>query len=113
MPPELLLPRDSDLYRALHDSARERRCVFIAGLPGVGKSLIVQQLALIARDAGREVHLLQWDVARGGFETPAILARYPEVDSVTHAAIRKAVGLWAREAVLDWDREHTEERHLL
>jgi hypothetical protein len=110
---EILLPRRSAVYRALQRAAIERRCVFLAGLPGVGKSLMLQQLALLADEAGRTVHLLQWDVARGAFETPAILARYPEVDSVTHAAIRKAVGIWAREAVGRWHRALREARHLL
>lgn len=113
MPPEFVLPRDSHIYCTLRDAAREPRCVFVAGLPGVGKSLIVQQLALLAGEAGRPVHLLQWDVARGSFERSDILARFPEVDGVTHAAIRKAAGLWAREAVWRWDREHPEPTHLL
>jgi len=74
---------------------------------------MLQQFALIANEIGRVVHLLQWDVARGAFETPDLLARYPEVNGITHAAIRKAVGLWAREAVWRWERAHGEARHLL
>ena len=113
MTAELVLPRESDVFQALQRAALERRCVFFAGLPGVGKSLMIQQSALIAHEAGRAVHLLQWDVARGAFETPAILSRYPEVDGVTHAAIRKAVGLWAREGIRRWDQAHPEDHHLL
>jgi hypothetical protein len=108
-----VLPPDSDLYRRLHHAAIERRCVFFAGLPGVGKSLLLQQIALLAQEAGRPVSLLQWDVARGSFETPAILARYPEIDGVTHAVIRKAAGRWARDAVLAWDRAHPDQREIL
>lgn len=110
---ELVVERGSDLYETLVEPARARRCVFVTGLPGVGKSLVVQQLALIAAELGREVHLLQWDVARLAFDRPEILARYPEVNGVTHAAIRAAVGLWARGAVGRWDREHPDPRHLL
>jgi hypothetical protein len=113
MAAEVLLPRRSAVYRALHRAALERRCIFLAGLSGVGKSLMLQQLALIANEVGRVVHLLQWDVARGACETPDLLARYPELEGVTHAAIRKAVGLWAREAVWRWDRAHGQARHLL
>lgn len=113
MTAELVLPRESHVFQTLHRAVLERRCVFFAGLPGVGKSLMIQQAALLAQEAGRPVHLLQWDVARGAFETPGILGRYPEVDGVTHAAIRKAVGLWAREAVRQWDQAHPEDRHLL
>jgi hypothetical protein len=108
-----ILPADSELYRQLRRAAVERRCVFFAGLPGVGKSLLLQQLALIAVEAGRRVHLLQWDVARGPFETPELLARYPETDGVTHPAIRKAVGVWARGAVAAWDTGHADPANLL
>jgi hypothetical protein len=109
----IVLPRDSELYRRLHAAATERRCVFFAGLPGVGKSLLLQQISLLADAAGRRVSLLQWDVARGPFETPEILARYPEVDGVTHAVIRKAAGLWARGAVGAWDLDHPDRQDIL
>ncbi len=50
--------------------------------------------------------MLQWDVARLAFESPAVLSRYPEVDGVTHAVIRRAAGVWARRAVRDWRTRH-------
>jgi hypothetical protein len=87
--------------------------VFVAGLPGTGKSLLVQQAAVIGSDLGRRVHLLQWDVARLAFDTPEILARYPEEDGVTHAAIRVAAGRWARAAVRRWHTEHPDPTDLL
>lgn len=62
---------------------------------------------------GRTVHTLQWDVARLPFDTTAILRRYPEVEGVTHAAIRVAVGRWARGAVLRWHRAHPDLGHVL
>jgi hypothetical protein len=113
MPPELVLPRESRLYQTLAEAVRDRRCVFFAGLPGVGKSLLIQQTALLATEAGRQIHLLQWDVARGAFETAPILARYPEVDGITHAAIRKAAGLWVRQAVHGWAQAYADPAHLL
>jgi hypothetical protein len=113
MAAELLLPRDSAIFEALDAAASERRCVFLAGLPGVGKSLLLQQLTILAAERGRLVHLLQWDVARGAFETPEILRRYPEVDGVSHPAIRKAVGLWARDAVARWNCANADQQHLL
>jgi hypothetical protein len=70
-------------------------------------------LAIIAQEAGRTVHSLQWDVARGPFETPELLTRYPETDGVTHAAIRKAAGLWARDAVAAWHEQHPAPGHVL
>jgi hypothetical protein len=80
--------------------------VFFAGLPGTGKSLLVHQLAYLAAGAGRSVHLLQWDVARPVFETNPEGRRYPLVDGVTHAVIRKAAGLWVRQALVEWNERH-------
>src|SRR4051812_26851378 len=108
-----ILSPDSELYRRLRVAATERRCVFFAGLPGVGKSLLLQQTSLIAQEVGRRVHLLQWDVARGPFETPELLGRYPETDGVTHAVIRKAVGVWARGAVAAWEQAQPDHEDIL
>ena len=113
MPGELILRNGSALLDDLARVARDDRCVFFAGLPGVGKTLLVQQLARLAHSFGRRVHLLQWDVARLAFETPELLSRYPEVDGVTHAALRKAVGVWVRDAVQLWDHSYSGASDLL
>lgn len=90
-----------------------RRMVFFAGIPGTGKSLLVHQLAHLALGAGRKVHLLQWDVARPILEASPAGRRYPLADGVTHAVIRKAAGLWVRQAVVAWNARHPEPEHLL
>jgi hypothetical protein len=90
-----------------------RRMVFFAGLPGTGKSLLVHQLVHLASGAGRRVHLLQWDVARPVFEASPAGRRYPLADGVTHAVIRRAVGLWVRDALVEWNERHKEPEHLL
>jgi hypothetical protein len=109
----IILSPESALFGALNQAAQAHRCIFFAGLPGVGKSLLLQQQAHLGQAAGRVVHVLQWDVARGAFETPALLARYPEVNGLTHPAIRRGVGLWVREAVRHWDATHAAPEHLL
>jgi hypothetical protein len=108
----ILLP-GSALRDTVERVATSQRIVFVAGLSGVGKSLLVQQLARLAGAAGRVTHLLQWDVCRAAFETPAILDRYPEVEGATHMAIRKAVGLWVRDAVQAWHVQHPSAEHVL
>jgi hypothetical protein len=90
-----------------------QRMVFLAGLPGTGKSLLVHQLAHLASRAGRTVHLLQWDVARPVFEAGPAGRRYPLTDGVTHAVIRKAAGLWVRQALVAWNERHPGPEHLL
>jgi hypothetical protein len=87
--------------------------VLVAGLPGTGKSLLIHQLAHLAADAGRVIHLLQWDVARPVFEASPTGRRHPMADGVTHAVVRKAVGLWARRALLEWQRRCAAPRHVL
>lgn len=90
-----------------------QRMVFFAGLPGTGKSLLVQQLAHLAGSTGRIIHLLQWDVARPVFEASPAGRPYPLAGGVTHAVIRKAAGLWARHALVGWNERHRDPRHLL
>jgi predicted kinase len=89
------------------------RLVFFTGLPGTGKSLMVHQVAHLAVEAGRRAHRLQWDVARPVFEASRAGRRYPLVDGVTHAVIRKAAGLWAREAIAAWNDRYPGPEHLL
>jgi hypothetical protein len=109
----LVVHADVPLRDRLAALARGARMVFFAGLPGTGKSLLVHQLAHLAAAAGRTIHLLQWDVARPVFEASDAGRRYPVADGVTHGVIRRAVGLWARRALLDWDRQHPDATHLL
>jgi hypothetical protein len=103
----VIFPSASTLYQELQQVVDSHQLVFIVGLPGVGKSLLVQQLALMTHDIGRRVHLLQWDVVRQPFVADTyVAAHYPEVDGVTHPVVRKAVGLWARAAIGPWWRRH-------
>ena len=90
-----------------------QRIVFFAGLPGTGKSLLVHQLAHLAGRERRNVHLLQWDIARPVFEASPAGRRYPIVDGVTHAVIRKAAGWWVRHALLAWNTRQSGADHLL
>ena len=109
----IVVPSNWAPEATLRDLASRQRIILVAGLPGVGKSLLVQQIALMAQAAGRRVHLLQWDVTRAAFERPEILARFPEVDGVTHAAIRQGVGTWARGAVHAWHERFAGGEHVL
>jgi hypothetical protein len=109
----LILPAGSGVHRLLSEAVQNCKAVVFAGLPGVGKTLLLQQTALLSHAAGRPLYLLQWDIARQGFETPGILARYPEVEGTTHAAIRRAAGFWVRGAVANWAAEHAGDDALL
>ena len=103
LPEGVLLSQGSPLLAALQQLTRDARCVFFAGLPGTGKSLLIHQLAHLASASGRRVHLLQWDVARPAFEASPAGRPYPQDHGITHALIRIAVGRWARPAIAQWD----------
>src|SRR5436309_1145639 len=72
LPEGVLLSEGSPLLAALSALARDARCVFFAGLPGTGKSLLIHQLAHLAHARGRRIRLLQWDVADDAAYDPAI-----------------------------------------
>lgn len=108
-----ILDKSSNIYQLFQQLTMNADRVFFAGLPGAGKSLMLQQLTLMAQEVGRTVHHLQWDTTRPAFETPEILAKYPEIDGVTHAMIRKAIGLWARQGFAEWDRTYDTPEHML
>jgi len=98
----LLLDPASDLHTALAGLAERARAVFVAGLPGTGKSLLIHQLVQLAHRQGRAVSLLQWDVARPAIENHVAARAYPAHRGVTHGVVRVAVGRWARAAVARW-----------
>jgi hypothetical protein len=109
----VLIAEGSPLFAPLAALARRARMVFLAGLPGTGKSLLIRELAHLAHAHGRRVHLLQWDVARPAFEASEAGRRYPQVDGITHGLIRLAAGRWARVAVARWHADHAAPEHLL
>ncbi len=109
---DIILAPDSDMYQAFQQACN-KRIVFFTGLSGVGKSLYIQQFSRMAERSGRVVHLLQWDVTREAFQTPDALQKYPEIEGVTHAMIRKAVGLWTRRGIADWHAQYSDDKHLL
>ncbi len=94
----LVIPPDSALHATFSATLASADRVFFAGLPGVGKSLLLQQMARMASAAERRVTLLQWDVARQPFESP----RYPLIDGATHPLVIQATGAWLRRALLQW-----------
>ena len=95
---QVILPPDSALYKTFTDLIKSADRVFFSGIPGVGKSLLLQQLALMALEAGRDVTLLQWDTVRDAFETP----EYPIVDGITHPMVIRGADIWLRRELVSW-----------
>ncbi len=107
--PRTILPEESQLYRCFLDLIHSADRVFFAGLPGVGKSLLLQQLTLMALEAGRGAHLLQWDTARQPFESP----RFPLERGATHPMVIRAAGIWLRGALPKWDKARSQTNAIL
>ena len=105
--------QDPALAGRLERLAVDARIVFITGLPGTGKSLVIRELARTAAAQGRAIHTVQWDVARPVFEAAPAGRRYPIDNGVTHVVIRRAAGLWVRDAVARWHAAHAGAAHLL
>lgn len=111
--PHHVMSSDIDLLQRLQQLAVTQRVVCFAGLPGTGKSLMMHQLAHLAVAEGRILHVLQWDVARPVFEAHPAAQGYPVVEGVTHGMIRKAVGIWVRQALTTWHDHYPDPAHLL
>ena len=109
----LLLDPASDLHTALAGHAERAWVIFVAGLPGTGKSLLIHQLVQLAHRQRRPVSLLQWDVARPAIENHPAARAYPAHRGVTHGVVRVAVGRWARAAVARWAERAEGSRALL
>ncbi|MEM8863073.1 MAG: hypothetical protein AAGD96_32580, partial [Chloroflexota bacterium] len=111
---KIILPKESEVSRLFEKTVKSKRFVFVAGIPGVGKSLYVQQLAVMAQVIGKKVHLFQYDVTRMAFEnSPVGLERYPEINGFTQPTIRKALGIWAREGIVNWHHKFGSAEHIL
>ena len=108
-----IVPADNPIGSSFRKAISSCKIIFVAGLPSSGKSLLLQQLTILAHQAGRNVHSMQWDSARRAFETGAWLKKYPETDNVTHPGIRKAVGLWVRRGVERWVEEYSAQEDIL
>ncbi len=104
---------DSQNGRVLADAARGLRMVFFTGLPASGKSFFLRKQISIAVAAGRKVDIIRWDAGLGAFETDDVLARYPYVADGTNPMIRRAAGLWGRQAISNWLSENREPSAML
>lgn len=107
------IPSSSPVYKTLEKAAQNAKAVVFSGLPGVGKSLYVNQFQQIAANLGRKLTIIQWDIARKAFETPAIAARYPMGEGVVHNGLKLCAGAWLMTVVKNWLAEHAQSNELL
>ena len=108
-----LLPPTSPTYQTLQKTAQSASIVIISGLPGVGKSLYINQFKRIADGLGKQVTVIQWDMARKAFEIPTIAAQYPMGDGVVHNGLKICAGKWLIDTVQDWLSKRDANKDLL
>ena len=108
-----MIPRESKVYQQLNNVALEAKCVAFSGLPGVGKSLYVNQFYQIAKELEKEVTVIQWDIARKAFESPDIMAKYPMVKGEIHNVIKLSAGAWLLDIVKTWIEANSQNTSLL
>ncbi len=108
-----IIPRNSAVYKNLEKTAATAKSVVFSGLPGVGKSLYIHQFQLLAAAKGRQVTVIQWDIARKSFETEEIFERFPMGDGTVHNGVKLCAGKWLMDTVKDWLQTHTGDKELL
>ena len=108
-----MIPNTSPVYKELESAAKNAKAVVISGMPGVGKSLYINQFKDIALQLEREVIVIQWDVARKAFETPEIAKRFPTGDGEVHNGLKLSVGKWLVDTFVEWIAANKEGNGLL
>ena len=108
-----IIPDDHDIARFFRDIAESARLVVFSGLPGVGKSLYIKEFTRIALELGRDIDLIQWDVARKAFETEFIMRHFPMQGSTVHNGLKLAAGKWLMQYVFEWNRKAASTASLL
>lgn len=97
-----IIPKSSIIYRELEDIAQSRKLVIFSGLPGVGKSLYIQEFQKIVSGLEKPIDVIQWDIARKSFESDAIAKDFPMGDGIVHNGVKIMAGLWLMETISNW-----------
>ena len=72
----------------------EKKVVVFSGLPGQGKSLLVQQLAHVASGSGKTVYTMQWDKTSPVFAENGPDEYRTKDDGVVHTMVRRVTSTW-------------------
>ena len=97
-----IIPQTSEIYKELQEIANNNKLVVFSGLPGVGKSLYIQEFQKIVREQGKEIDVIQWDVARKSFESDEIAKHFPMGNGTVHDGVKIMSGLWLIDTLEEW-----------
>ena len=105
---DYIIPTESPIHKQLDAIINESRIIVISGLPGVGKSLYINELYHLVEDQGKSISLIQWDQARKAFETEEIFTHYPMGEGVVHNGLKLIAGAWLMDTVDKWWAQNKE-----
>lgn len=107
-----IIPESSPVYTLLKENTKARIIIF-SGLPGVGKSLYINAFKSIAEKDGKDIDMIQWDVARKAFETSYIMKHYPMGAGTVHNGLKLIAGNWLMHTIKEWIRFHKNTNNIL
>ncbi len=103
-----LIPKEDPLSIHLTDLAQKVKIVVFIGLPGTGKSLLINQFYQLTKAQGREPQIIQWDVARKEFETEKNRNLFPTKSGQVHPVVRLSAGYWLLDYLKQWSQKNFE-----
>lgn len=106
------IPNTSPVYQVLKENTKAKIIIF-SGLPGVGKSLYINAFKNLAEAEGKEIDMLQWDVARKAFETSYIMEQYPMGEGTVHNGLKLIAGEWLMHTIKEWITFHKTSENIL
>ncbi len=108
-----IIPDTSPVAKQLKSVLVDTQVIIISGLPGVGKSLYVQEIQNMAQEDCLDFDIIQWDIARKSFETESILAKYPMGEGTVHNGLKLCAGLWLMDTLTKWLEEYQDSNRKL
>ena len=91
----------------LSDITSKAKIVVMVGLPGTGKSLLVNHLFQFKKKTKQKPQLIQWDVARKEYENGELKEAFPFITGQTHPGVRLSAGYWLMSFVKKWHAKYS------
>lgn len=108
-----IIPKSSNIYLELKEIAESKKLVIFSGLPGVGKSLYIQEFQKIVNELKRPIDVIQWDVARKSFESEEIAKDFPMGEGTVHNGVKIMSGMWLMETIKKWNEANINNDRIL
>lgn len=108
-----IIPKSSNIYQELKEIGQTKKIVIFSGLPGVGKSLYIQEFQKIVSELEKPIDVIQWDVARKSFESDSISKDFPMGEGTVHNGVKIMAGLWLMDTISTWINANIDNSRIL